>query len=802
MKKLLLLIAMVLTVCSTAMAQVLNDESAVGTIGTLDGREAMVVDLGGSIGKVAIALENVGATAEDAFGTRFSITSGAPNFYDPETYKLKDGWYVPSQDELSALKSLLVWKSDNSAVYYTSHSDLQFPLRPSGQSYYGYYITSTTSVSGTYTDYAYLYIAYGDGSGTRSISMSEGHNQSDCAIRPFHKLPTKNQFLFYTSSDGNVVTPSDDAFNVSIVSNDYKDGQGVITFDGELTTIGDWAFNDISTLTSISIPASVTSIETWAFSDCEDLTSLTFADGSHLETIGESAFSGTALSGTLNLPASLISIGEAAFATTKITAVTIPASVTSIEKYAFSGCSQLSSLTFADGSQLETIKDEAFKNTAIEGVLTLPASLTSIGWAAFGATKITAVNFPASVTTIGQQAFDGCSNLATLNFADGSQLETIGIKAFIRTALSGNLDNLPASLKSIGVKAFSELAITAVTIPASVTTIEDEAFLLCNGLATLTFADNSQLKTIGNNAFKGTAISGELNNLPASLESIGNAAFNELAITGVVIPASVATIGDYAFSGCSSLAALSFADGSQLKTIGKEAFKGTAISGKLDYLPASLESIGYGVFSELAITSVTFPESLKSIGEYAFSGTSLSGDLTIPASVTTIGELPFGGTQISNVYMSTEDLTNISIKAFYSNIVIFVPANLYEAYKEKFTNNKVEVPLEEWKLCKIGQIEVALKTVNTLSPTDKATIEGYISTIENATLFDEVEAPYNAALALISKQKAFEEKVKGVFNTLGTKQDGPAIEIVGKDGQTIKLYNIEKVNFIKVEVEE
>ena len=801
MKKLLLLIAMVLTVCNTAMAEVLNDESAVGTIGTLNGREAMVVDLGGSIGKVAIALENVGATAEDAFGTRFSITSGATNFYDPETYKLKDGWYVPSQDELTALKSLLVWKSDNSAVYYTNHSDLQFPLRPSGQSYYGYYITSTTSVSGTYTDYAYLYIAYGDGSGTRSISMSEGHNQNDFAIRPFHKLPTKNQFLFYTSSDGNVVTPSDDAFNVSIVSNDYKDGQGVITFSGELTSIGDHAFRNTS-ITEVTIPASVTSIETWAFSDCEDLTSLTFADGSHLETIGESAFSGTALSGTLNLPASLISIGEAAFATTKITAVTIPASVTSIEKYAFSGCSQLSSLTFADGSQLETIKDEAFKNTAIEGVLTLPASLTSIGWAAFGATKITAVNFPASVTTIGQQAFDGCSNLATLNFADGSQLETIGIKAFIRTALSGNLDNLPASLKSIGVKAFSELAITAVTIPASVTTIEDEAFLLCNSLATLTFADNSQLKTIGNSAFKGTAISGELNNLPASLESIGNAAFNGLTITGVVIPASVTTIGDYAFSGCSSLAALSFADGSQLKTIGKEAFKGTAISGKLDYLPASLESIGYGVFSELAITSVTFPESLKSIGEYAFSGTSLSGDLTIPASVTTIGELPFGGTQISNVYMSTEDLTNISIKAFYSNIVIFVPAKLYEAYKEKFTNNKVEVPLEEWKLCKIGQIEAAIKTVNTLSPTDKATIEGYITYIRDAESFDKINEIYDVVLPLIDKQKAFEEKVKGVFNTLGTKQDGPAIEIVGKDGQTIKLYNIEKVNFIKVEVEE
>ena len=313
-----------------------------------------------------------------------------------------------------------------------------------------------------------------------------------CSTAMAEDGPANNE-IWYTSSDGNVVTPSDDAFNVSIVSNDYKDGQGVITFDGELTSIGFCAFNNTSItevtlpaslisigegafgatkLTAVTIPASVTSIEKYAFSSCEDLTSLTFADGSHLETIGESAFNGTALSGTLNLPASLISIGEAAFATTKITAVTIPASVTSIEKYAFSSCSQLSSLTFADGSQLDTIKDEVFNKTAIEGVLTLPASLTSIGWAAFGATKITAVNFPASVTAIGQQAFDGCSNLATLNFADGSQLETIGIEAFRRTALSGNLDNLPASLKSIGVKAFSELAITAVTIPASVTTIE------------------------------------------------------------------------------------------------------------------------------------------------------------------------------------------------------------------------------------------------------------------------------------------------------------------------------------------
>lgn len=597
MKKFILLFALVLTVCSTARAETLTAESEVGTVGILAGREAMVVDLGGSIGKVAIALENVGATAEDAFGTRFSTTSGATNFYDPETYKLEDGWYVPSQDELSALKSLLAWKSDNSAVYYKNHSDLQFPLRPSGQSYYGDYITSTTSVSGTYTDYAYLYIAYaynkGEGYGTRSISMSEGHNQSDFAIRPFHKLPTKNQCLFYTSSDNSVVTPSFEYFNVSIESNTYENGQGVITFSGELTNIGDYAFSGKSTLTSVTFPASLIRIGGWSFLSCTSLTSLAFADNSKLEMIAEDAFSGTAISGQLDLPASLKSIGSAAFSGTQITAVTIPALVTTIGREAFAGCDKLVTLTFAEGLQMETIEKEAFEGTQI----------------------------------------------------------------------------------------------TAVTIPAKVRTIENWAFYNCRQLSSLTFAEGSELETIGGSAFNSTAI---------------------------------------------------------------------------------------------------------------------SGDFTFPASVTSIQGSAFENCQLSKIYMSLEDLSNIANNAFNSDAVIIVPINLYETYKTHFDgHNKVEVtPLKDWQEYAITQIEAAMKTVNTLSPTDKATIEGYIADIRDAESFDEICTIRDVALALINQQKAFEEKVKGVFNTLGTKQDGPAIEIVGKDGQTIQLYNIEKVNFIKVKVEE
>ncbi len=91
MKKLFLFLALALTVCSSAMAEFLTSESAVGAIGTLNGREAVVVDLGGSIGKVAIATKNVGATDADPYGTLFSTVAGAMNLYDPETYKLEGG---------------------------------------------------------------------------------------------------------------------------------------------------------------------------------------------------------------------------------------------------------------------------------------------------------------------------------------------------------------------------------------------------------------------------------------------------------------------------------------------------------------------------------------------------------------------------------------------------------------------------------------------------------------------------------------------------------------------------------------
>ncbi len=216
--------------------------------------------------------------------------------------------------------------------------------------------------------------------------------------------------IFYTTSDNKVITPYEtDAFGANIVSNTYENGKGIIKFDAPVTSIGEDAFRDCSSLTSITIPYSVTSIGAWTFYYCSSLASVTIPDS--VTSIGWDAFRGCSSLTSVTIGNSVTSIGSYAFSgCNSLTSVTIPDSVTSIGNYAFSGCSSLTSVTI--GNSVTSIGEYAFASCSSLTSVTIPDSVTSIGSDAFyTCSSLASVTIGNTVTEIGSSAFYKCSSL-------------------------------------------------------------------------------------------------------------------------------------------------------------------------------------------------------------------------------------------------------------------------------------------------------------------------------------------------------------------------------------------------------
>ena len=171
-----------------------------------------------------------------------------------------------------------------------------------------------------------------------------------------------------------------------------------------VTSIGDYAFDRCSRLTSVNIPDGVTSIGNCAFSVCSGLTSVTIPDS--VTSIGDYAFYDCTGLTSVNIPDGVTSIGNAAFSMCYgLTSVTIPDSVTSIGDYAFYDCTGLTSVT-------------------------IPGSVTSIGRNAFSdCTNLTSVTIPDSVTSIGNYSFYLCTGLTSVTF-EGADPPEFGLNAF------------------------------------------------------------------------------------------------------------------------------------------------------------------------------------------------------------------------------------------------------------------------------------------------------------------------------------------------------------------------------------
>ena len=271
--------------------------------------------------------------------------------------------------------------------------------------------------------------------------------------------------------------------NVDPSNSVYSSENGVLFNKGKTELI---RYPEGKTEASYTIPDGVTSIGNYAFSDCSSLTNIA-------------------------LPNSIISIGSYAFShCNNLTSITIPDGVTSIANGAFGGCRKLIQINVDPSNSVYSSENGVLFNKGKTELIEYPEGKAE-----------TSYTIPDSVTSIGNNAFAGCRNLTSITIPDGVTI--IDYAAFYYCNSLTNI-NIPDNVTCIGASAFEYCrSLTSVTIPNSVTSIGGAAFYFCSSLTTITIPNS--VKRIDGFAFSNCSSLTNIA-LPNSIISIGNYAFN------------------------------------------------------------------------------------------------------------------------------------------------------------------------------------------------------------------------------------------------------------------------------------
>ncbi len=478
--------------------------------------------------------------------------------------------------------------------------------------------------------------------------------------------------------------------------------------------VAPWAFGGAANLLTVELPEGLTQISEYGFVSCGNLQYVHIPD--EVMQIGRYAFAydWNLQNVSFGENAKLPRLSYGAFAHSGITSFCVPANVSTMAQGVFEGCRDLTSITFAANSKLESISAYMFDGcTNLQFLIFEQGSaLTSIqAHGLEGMDQLYHINFgDAKLTNIDNFAFRFCENLEELNLPE--TLTNIGRYAFYGCKKLSRL-MIPESIEHIGSYAFQgtadmELYFVNESMPqyldenwdygtkgyyTGVSGVQESgdyryAVLPSGNIAILQYLGSEthidltkldlggNITIIGGSAFEGSTVQTIV--LPQSLTAIQAEAFAYSSITSVTIPANVTFIGRSAFA-YSDIAEVNFAKKAKLAVIEQYAFEGTKELTSVS-LPESLTTMGTGAFLQSGLQRVEFAKKilLEEIPQKAFAETMLT-EVVLPDSVTLVNHSAFQNVQTlkSLTFGEKEDIRLMSNAFYHTGLTsLHIPENV------------------------------------------------------------------------------------------------------------------------------
>ena len=386
-----------------------------------------------------------------------------------------------------------------------------------------------------------------------------------------------------------------------------------------------------------------------------DINSVIIHEG--VETIGDNAFCEMVLSDII-LPSTINKIGVYAFwRCTNLRNVTLPNKITQIGQYAFDE-SGIEKIDIPKSMQNLEGRVFGFCRNLVD--VFIPEGLISIGSGAFcGCSSIIEINLPSSIEIIGSEAFAGCSNLKSIN--------------------------LPEGLYDIGTKAFLNTQLNEVTIPSTVSTLNDYVFGYCKQLTTLSLHDN--ISQIGNYCFYNCERIKEIT-IPKECTLVGRLAFAECIALETIVIKSNTCFGDGVFSDCISLSTVEFPEFYDSYNLGNCMFSGCSS------LKPLYNNTTFIYMPEEYDETFTFPSGIISIAKYAFYNNKTIKELVLPSSINSIGNYAFAYSTIEEIDFANSESVTIGEGTFQNSSIrnIIGSSRIINCPQYSFTScNNLEV---------------------------------------------------------------------------------------------------------------